>query len=174
MLPALLLAAPGAHAHPAAPNADAWASVREGLEAWSELSFGGDYAVHVGDETGSLFRWESPGFSSATTRMAGASLSKWPAAIMITGLVNEGVLDFDDLANKHLSWWSTNADDPRSRVTLRHLLSFRSGYMNDGIVHLQQRLTIDGSISLKTFILWWLDGTLPPPPPVAKPSVLPL
>jgi CubicO group peptidase (beta-lactamase class C family) len=126
---ALLLAATGALVH-----GDAWDSVREGLHAWGQLSFGAAFAVHVGTSNGTLFKWDSPGFSSAKTRMAGASLSKWPAAVMISGVVNDGFLGYDDLASKHLSWWSTDPNDPRSRVTLRHLLSFRSGYTYDGMV----------------------------------------
>jgi len=116
----------------ASARADRWDALREGVEAWHALQFDDDFAVNVGDESGTLFRWESPGFSSATTRMAGASLSKWPAAIMISGLVNDGIMSYDDLASKHLSWWATDDEDPRSRVTLRHLLSFTSGYHGDG------------------------------------------
>ena len=101
----------------ASARADRWDALREGVEAWHALQFDDDFAVNVGDESGTLFRWESPGFSSATTRMAGASLSKWPAAIMISGLVNDGIMSYDDLASKHLSWWATDDEDPRSRVT---------------------------------------------------------
>ena len=32
-----------------------------------------------------------------------------------------------------LAWWATDPQDPRSRVTLRHLLSFTSGYYADGL-----------------------------------------
>ena len=53
--------------------ADRWQLLREGAAAWRALQFDVDFAVNVGDETGTLFRWESPGFSSATTRMEGAS-----------------------------------------------------------------------------------------------------
>ena len=43
-----------------------------------------------------------------------------------------GTLAFDDLASKHLPWWTTDAaSDWRSRVTLRHLLSFTSGWTAD-------------------------------------------
>ena len=115
-----------------APDLD-WSLLREGAEAWNAIQFDADFAVNVGDEHGTLFRWESPGFSSATTRMAGASLSKWPAAIMITGLINDGILSFDDFAHKHLTWWTKKKSDPRSRVRLRHLLSFTSGYSADSI-----------------------------------------
>lgn len=68
------------------------------------------------------------------TRLPGASLSKWPAALMISGLVADGTLSYDDKASKHLNWWTKDPKDPRSRVTLRHLLTFQSGYTEDGFV----------------------------------------
>lgn len=63
--------------------------------------------------------------------MRGASLSKWPAALAIAGLVADGTLSFDDKANKYLAWWSTDSEDPRSRITLRDLMTFQSGYTKD-------------------------------------------
>ena len=87
----------------------------------------------MGTANGSLFTWESPGFSFGGTRMAGASLSKWPAAVMLAGLVSDGTLSFDDLASKHLPFWAKDPADTRSRVTLRHLLTFTSGYKLDGL-----------------------------------------
>jgi hypothetical protein len=110
-----------------------WDLLKRGAEAWHNIAFDGEFSVNVGDASGTLFKWESPGFSSHSTRMAGASLSKWPAATMLVGLVADGTLSFDDLASKHLSWWTTNSSDPRSRVKLRHLLSFTSGYYADSM-----------------------------------------
>ena len=52
---------------------------------------------------------------------------------MIAGLVNDGTLSFDDHAHKYLDWWTKDPSDPRSRITLKHLLSFTSGYLRDGI-----------------------------------------
>ena len=110
-----------------------WSLLREGAEAWRTLAFDADFSLNVGDESGSLFRYETPNFSSSSTRMAGASLSKWPAAVMVAGLVHDRILHFDDLASKHLSWWTTDPSDPRSRVRLHHLLSFTSGWYEDGM-----------------------------------------
>ena len=124
-------------ATPASANnaSDVWAPLRAGAEAWHALDFDGEFSVNVGSDHGTLFRWESPGFSSSKTRMAGASLSKWPAAIMISGLVNDGTLSYDDKANKHIKWWTKNPLDKRSHVTLRHLLSFTSGFYDDAYVY---------------------------------------
>ena len=129
MLLAALLLAAGAAAK------DPWDLLREGAEAWHALDFDGEFSVNVGNDHGTLFRWESPGFSSSKTRLAGASLSKWPAAIMISGLVNDGTLSYDDKANKHIKWWTKNPLDKRSHVTLRHLLSFTSGFYDDAYVY---------------------------------------
>ena len=115
-----------------AGSADVWEPLRRGAEAWASLSFDTAFAINVGDASGRLFAWETPGFSMTKTRMQGASLSKWPSAVMIAGLVADGTLGFDDRANRYLPFWSRDPKDPRSRVTLRHLLSFRSGYMKDG------------------------------------------
>ena len=114
-------------------TADEWAPLRAGLDAWSALSFGANFSVAVGDENGTRFRWASPGFSTSHTLMAGASLSKWPAAIMISGLVNDGILSYEDRASKYLPWWTTAWNDTRSAMTLGHLLSFTSGFTRDGM-----------------------------------------
>ena len=110
---------------------DRWDPVRAGLEAWTALQFDVSYAVVIGDATGELFSWAAPGFSIDGTRMPGASLSKWPAAVMISGLVADGIMSYDDRANKFLKFWATDPEDVRSGVTLRHLLSFTSGYTED-------------------------------------------
>jgi CubicO group peptidase (beta-lactamase class C family) len=53
-------------------------------------------------------------------------------AVALAGAVKDGsVSSLDDLANKYVPWWTKNKSDPRSRVTLRHLLSFTSGFGND-------------------------------------------
>lgn len=66
--------------------------------------------------------------------MKGASLSKWPAAIMISGLVADGTMSYDDPVNKYLSYWATEETDVRSKITLRDLLSFTSGYTKDAMI----------------------------------------
>lgn len=63
--------------------------------------------------------------------MPGASLSKWPSAVMISGMVQDGILSYDDKANKYLKYWATDEQDHRSGVTLRQLLSFTSGLQTD-------------------------------------------
>jgi len=111
-------------------QAGQWDALRGALESWTALSFDADYAITVGDASGNLFRYVSPGFSMQT-RVPGASLSKWPSAVMISGLVADGIMSYDDKVNKYLPWWSTEKHDPRSRVTLWSLLSFTSGLLED-------------------------------------------
>lgn len=115
-------------------DASGWAAVRASLESWSALQFDTAFSVNVGDASGPLFSWNTPGFSVDNTRMQGASLSKWPSSVMISGLVADGTLSYDDLASKHLKYWATDPADPRSAVTLRHLLSFTSGFLDDADV----------------------------------------
>ena len=123
ILPLLSLAATDSY--------DRWQVLRDGAAAWHAMQFDGAFSVNVGDESGTLFKWDSPGFSSSSTYMAGASLSKWPAAVMISGLVHDGTMTYEDLARKYLPWWTQDPADPRSRVKLWHLLSFTSGYSYD-------------------------------------------
>jgi len=118
-------------AMPVNTSGDAWGPLREGLDAWSALDFECPFGVSAGDAKGRTFAWESEGFSLEKTRLQGASLSKWPAAIMISGLVADGILSYDDKASKHLDFWTTSPLDSRSKVTLRHLLSFTSGFTED-------------------------------------------
>lgn len=120
--------------HTLASTSDAnWQFLESGLESWAALSFDAKFAFQVGDSTGLKFSWVSKDFTLQTP-MLGASLSKWPAAVMITGLVADGTMSFDDRANKYLDWWSKNESDPRSQVTLRSLLSFTSGFTSDAYV----------------------------------------
>ena len=48
--------------------------------------------------------------------------------MIVMRLVEEGVLNLSDNPQDHLSFWTESADDPRSRITLAHLLSFTSGF----------------------------------------------
>ncbi len=57
------------------------------------------------------------------------SASKWIAAVAIMRQVElTSSLGLDDLVSKYLSFWPTDPADSRSRITLRHLLGFASGY----------------------------------------------
>ena len=95
------------------------------LSAWP---FTESFVVMAGDATGPLFKHEQ-GTLKSGTRVGTASTSKWPAAMAVAALVADGTIgSLDDKASKYIDWWTTSAADPRSHVTLRHLLSFTSGF----------------------------------------------
>jgi len=49
--------------------------------------------------------------------------------MMFAGLVEDGTIgSLDDKASAYVPWWTTDPRDNRSAVTLRHLLSFTSGF----------------------------------------------
>jgi len=101
-----------------------WNVLTELLEGWE---FTTEYAISVGDASGELFRYEGGNFTM-NTQVPTGSTSKWPSAMMVTGLVNDGTVGLDDPVNQHLKWWTTDPADDRSQVTLRMLLSFTSGF----------------------------------------------
>jgi len=110
---------------------DKWQILRDAVDVWASLQFDVNFTVNIGTAEGTLFTY-TKGSTGMHTRLPGASLSKWPAALMISGLVADGTLSYDDKANKHLKWWASDPKDPRSNITLRHFLTFQSGYMKDG------------------------------------------
>ncbi len=136
--------------------------------------------MNIGDATGTQYTWVSKdGFSMETQVqgkcshcnvykdfgnplfycVAGASLSKWPAAVMISGLVNAGIMSYDDKANKYLDFWAKDPKDVRSQVTLRHLLSFTSGFTKDaeaGFVNILSNF--DGLLMLYHLLINYHSG----------------
>jgi len=128
----LLACAAGAMAIPKVPAPAPTAAFRAALEAWTDLSIDAYYGLNFGDKTGSMFTYESnDGYSMTTSRLLGASLSKWPSAVMISAVVADGKLKYTDLASKYLTFWDTDKRNPRSKVTLQTLLSFTSGLLED-------------------------------------------
>jgi len=67
----------------------------------------------------------SHGASSATTSYESASTSKWVTAVVILDLVDQGALTLDTKAHDLLPFWTEDT------VTLRHLLSFTSGFNDE-------------------------------------------
>ena len=103
----------------------AWESLSKALDGWV---FTDDFAVAVGTAEGNVFTYEH-GEMKMTSRIGTASTSKWPVAMMFAGLVEDGTIgSLDDLASQYVPWWGTDKADNRSRVTVRHLLSFTSGF----------------------------------------------
>ena len=58
------------------------------------------------------------------------SSTKLVAATALMKEVEKGTLDLDEPISTYLSYWTTDESDRRSRITLRNLLGFSSGYVN--------------------------------------------
>jgi len=99
-------------------------------------SFPYKVVVHVGDERGLFFRYGKK-YQDKNIRLA--SEFKPMTAVVAMRLVELGVLNLDDRVNKWLSWWPRETADSRSYITLRHCLSFTSGFYGQ---HMSQ---LDGS-----------------------------
>lgn len=105
------------------PEEDKWAPVRKILQVFPLA----DMAFSAGDAKGRSFTFQK-GNTTMTTPLIMASSSKFPASMAIVGVVADGYLGFDTYAREVWPWWSSDIADPRSRVTLRTLLSFTSGF----------------------------------------------
>lgn len=111
--------------------ADDWADVEHILSSFKNLTNGTacpgckGFAFTAGDATGRKYSFEKETTLSQPLLMASAS--KFPAAVAISGAVADGHLTFDTYAHQVFSWWTDDPSDLRSGVTLRQLLSFRSG-----------------------------------------------
>jgi CubicO group peptidase (beta-lactamase class C family) len=105
---------------------DKWAPLTALLKDWE---FTDNFAVQVGTaEDGEVFLYQA-GNMTMHTPVGTASTSKWPSAMMVAGLVNDGTISsLDDLCSKYFDWWTTDEKDPRSKVTVAMLLSFTSGF----------------------------------------------
>ena len=109
-----------------------WSEVEQVLESFHNLTDCpgcncpgcSGFTFTAGDATGRKFLFEKGVKASKLLPMASAS--KFPAAIAIAGAVADGHLTFDTRAGDVFSWWSSSDADPRSKVTLRQLLSFTS------------------------------------------------
>jgi CubicO group peptidase (beta-lactamase class C family) len=67
-----------------------------------------------------LLKWES--------QTAIFSASKWISGTAMMKEVHAGRVGLDDFAHQHLDYWTSDPSDSRSKVTLRHLLGFTSGF----------------------------------------------
>ena len=104
------------------PPVDPWARVRDAISISNidALSF------TVGTADGVVFTHHK-GNSTVTTRYLSASSIKWVTSAVILRLVEEGLLGLDNHPQDYLDWWTSDPEDYRSTVTIRHLLSFTAG-----------------------------------------------
>ncbi|CAE8602771.1 unnamed protein product [Polarella glacialis] len=104
--------------------ADRWGAVQAILRNYFPVS---DMAFSAGDATKRHFTFQK-GQTNMSSQMLMASSSKFPAAMAIVASVGDGHLTLDTLAHEVFPWWNREPSDRRSRVTLRSLLSFTSGF----------------------------------------------
>lgn len=96
------------------------------IAAVNRSSFANVY-IAVGTRSGKIFEYQK-GTQTATAITPIASASKLFSGAAIMRLVDAGVMNLDDNPQRYLPYWTSNPTDPRSRVTLQHLLSFTSGF----------------------------------------------
>ncbi|KAJ8602023.1 hypothetical protein CTAYLR_002706 [Chrysophaeum taylorii] len=60
-----------------------------------------------------------------------ASGSKWPGVTALMGCFAANNISIDTKLSKYLDWWTTNASDSRSNVTIRQVLSMTTGMITD-------------------------------------------
>ena len=127
------LALPGALPTPEQSIALSWQSLSTQLRAWYDLSLESSFCVNAGTAESRDYTWCSGATGhdwpvGMDTSLQVGSTAKWPIAAMMTGLVADGALSFDEPIYKYLDFWTSNHSDSRSAITLRSLLSFTSGY----------------------------------------------
>lgn len=109
------------------PRAQLEAAIRSRLDAGltdPALTASQDVTVLLESSAGRRFTY-THGNSTPTTLYESASTSKLVTAAVILDLVEQGELALDTRASDLIDFWNDNA------VTLRHLLAFTSGYVEE-------------------------------------------
>jgi CubicO group peptidase (beta-lactamase class C family) len=101
-----------------------WQAVMDAIDAFALVP---NCHVVIGNATGELFAYQK-GNVGEDTHMRLYSATKWVSGVTIMAMVEDGTLQLDDLASAYLPYWTTDPEDSRARVTLRHLLGFVSGF----------------------------------------------
>eukprot|EP00729_Bicosta_minor_P023011 gene23011-25829_t len=93
---AFVLSAQGLYQSPGDTSA-----LQDAIKAWEALTFDVAFGVNFGDATGTVFTFEGEKFTMED-KLEGASLSKWPSAVMISGVVADGLMKYTDKPSKYL------------------------------------------------------------------------
>lgn len=86
-----------------------------------------DMAILIGDETGTLFKYEKGNFRT-DERIAIASASKLVFGLVVWNMIENGTLARTSQAQDSISFWTDMAGDDRATITLDQLLGFTSGF----------------------------------------------
>lgn len=105
---------------------DDWLAVKNLIDNFDFLP---NMSFSAGDATGRKFTY-TKGSLTMTTENVMMSSSKFPVAIAIAGAVVDRHLDFETKVHEVFQWWTSDPADNRSAVTLRHLLTFTSGFVS--------------------------------------------
>jgi|EP00927_Polykrikos_kofoidii_P075244 CubicO group peptidase (beta-lactamase class C family) len=101
---------------------DKWAPAIESIRCLYAIATSGDSSERV------LFM--ENGGPGTTNVFPVFSAGKWPATVAIAGVVHAGYMTWDTKASEVFDWWTKDAADPRSRVTLANMLNFVDGFVN--------------------------------------------
>jgi len=121
------------------------------VEAMDLLPIWQDFGLVVGDSNGQLFSHYKGDKINATSQIPIASSSKWFSAMAIFKQLDNGVLSLDVPVHEYIPYWTSDVNDPRSRVTLRSLLSFTSCYTDSAYLNQKRKLRLDGTDACTTF-----------------------
>lgn len=129
-------------APPPPPTVEAgpeWERVRAVLDS-SELT---DFVVLVGTANGPVFSYSKGRWNETSPAIPIASASKWWTAATILSLVEEGSMALDDNPQKYISWWTSDPADPRSQITLEHLIAMTAGFQGEPPCVNNQNMTLE-------------------------------
>ncbi|KJE98047.1 beta-lactamase [Capsaspora owczarzaki ATCC 30864] len=109
-----------------------WADVGAAIDADTSMS---SFTFIVLNAEGEQFAYYKnvSNTQRSTTRLSVASASKWVSASVLLRVVEDGDLVLDAPISTYLTWWNATSSDPRSRVTLRNLLAFTSGFTSPSV-----------------------------------------
>lgn len=125
----VLVAGAAAHSVTRADSPYDFSQVQHYLD--STEPFYGNISMTVGDASGKLFEY-SNGVMNQRVVLGLASGSKWPGVTSLVQCLVTNNVSFDTPLNAYLDWWTKDATDPKSNVTLRHVLSMTTGMLADG------------------------------------------
>lgn len=146
------ISAPPVIISPPPPPVIIWADVTAAVDAASTA----DIHLVIGDATGEIFSYEKGNLPRTETHRL-ASASKLLSGVTIVRLIEAGTMSLGDHPQDYIPWWTSDAGDDRSLITLEDLLSFKSGFNYKpglgGCVN-------DGNISLETCARDYYDGDI--------------
>lgn len=105
------------------PPVSIWADVTAAVDAAPTA----DIHLVIGDAQGEIFSYEKGSLPRNETHRL-ASASKLLTGITIVRLIEAGTMSLGDNPQDYIPWWTSDAGDDRSLITLEDLLSFKSGF----------------------------------------------